>query len=140
MLRGKRAREVVAADEKILRRCFYPVEEFLPDRAHLRVVEALAHHNQFERIVRTETDLLAPMRVEEIVDVELEEMRDQTLKGAVRLRLDRCQSGAERGQVMSAQRQLCDHAPASAAASLERPEQVRIRVIVRDAHRAVRAY
>src|SRR5277367_2304581 len=88
----KRARRVVVADEKILRRCFCPVEETLPNRAHSGVVEALTHHGQFERIVGAEADLLGPMQVEETFDVELEEMRKSDA-GGVRMRLDRSQSG-----------------------------------------------
>jgi hypothetical protein len=89
----KRARPVVVADEKILQRCFCPVEETLPNRAHSGVVEALTHHGQFERIVGAEADLLGPMQVEETFDVELEEMRNQTPEGGVRMRLDRSRSG-----------------------------------------------
>src|SRR5271170_7242918 len=93
--RRYRARAVAAAKRKVLRRRFHPVEERQPNRSRLRVLEALAHHEQLERVVWLECNLFAPVRIEEIVGVEGKEAPNQTPESVVRLRLDLSPRAAE---------------------------------------------
>src|SRR5271169_3732058 len=81
------------------------------------------------------------MVVEQMLAVETHELTDQAPIGIVRRRFDREVSGAEElGKIVYAQCQLAHHAEGTAAAALERPEQIGVGACIRDANLAVGGY
>src|SRR3546814_12046283 len=54
-----------------------PVEKRCPDLLRLRFVQALEHHGKPQRVVRLESHLLAPVRVEQAALVKTDHLRDQ---------------------------------------------------------------
>ena len=49
----------------ILRRCFDEIEEWLPHFSRFRPGDALHDHRNFERVIRLQDRLFAPVRIEE---------------------------------------------------------------------------
>ena len=91
-----------------------------------------------EHPARTKCDLLAPMRIEQRLRIELDDPADQPAERVVRSRPDGGEHRAERRrQIMSLQREPRHDAEAAAATALEAPEQLRVRAGIGDPHRAV---
>src|SRR5207237_31675 len=61
-----------------------PREERRPELRCLPRIEALAHHRDLESVVGSDLHLLAPMRIEEMGRVEIEEAREQPPECLVR--------------------------------------------------------
>ena len=127
-----------ACSAKSLGRCGQPVEERLPHGGGSVAVEALEHHGDAQDVVAAEGDLLAPLRIEELLAVEGDEALDQLAVGGIGLGSHVHEHGAEElGQLARPEREPRDDAEAAAAAALQGPEQVRVGAGVGDAHRAV---
>ena len=87
---------------------------------------------------RPERCLLAPAGIEEAVGVERDEPRDEAAERRIRARVDRRVDDTEEfRQLVRAQREPGHHAEAAAAAALQRPEEIRIRAGIGDAHPAI---
>ena len=126
-------------DAVILRRRLHPICKRFPRGIRLVGIESLTHHRNLEQIVGTEMHLLAPMRVEQVVAIEAQELRDQSRERRIRFRLDLAARIAEIfRQLMRAQREAGDDAECAAAPAFECPEQIRIAVGVDDENCAVR--
>jgi hypothetical protein len=104
----------------------------------LPLAQSLKHHGYAQRIVRPESHLFAPMRIEQITGIEADRLRDQCPVGIVRGRLDRgCRSAEELGQLARSQGKPGDHAQTAAAATLDAPEQFRMGAGIRNQHFAI---
>src|SRR6266478_5565289 len=79
------ARAQLAGHLEVTRRGTGPVEERLPQLPRLLPVHSLTHHRQLERVVRSDLDLLAPVRIEETRGVGVEESREQSAEGFVQI-------------------------------------------------------
>src|SRR5262252_10845241 len=80
------------------------------------------------------------MGIEKVVGVESDEPADQSTKGAVGLRADRCEDAAEEArQVVSAQRHARHDPKAAAAAALKAPVKIRVGAGIGDPHLPVRS-
>src|SRR5205823_2554889 len=136
--RGGACAELVR-DREVLRRRAHPGEERLPEPARLLRVETLADHRELKSVVGSDLHLLAPMRIEESLGIELEEARQEPAEGLVRGGLDLAPRAAEElRQRVGAQRQEGHDAPAAAAAAIDGPEEIGIRAGVDDEGAAVR--
>ncbi len=123
---------------KIVRRCRHPVEKRLPRGFRLRLADPLEHHRDIERVVGAKRRLLAPVRIEEALGVERDEARDQPLERRVGTGADRRVDAAEEfRELVRAQRDLRHHAKAAPAATLQPPEEIRIRAGIGDADGAI---
>src|SRR5262249_17450187 len=95
-------------------------------------------HIELERVVRLKVDGLTPMRVEELLAVELDKAPDQLHESRVGARLDLSTGTAEiLRQLMRSQRQPCHDAERSAAATFQGPEEVVLHALVDHSHTAV---
>ena len=126
--RGLRAGAELVGDGEVARGGRDPVEERLPDlRAPAAGSSPWHTIESLRRVVRADRDLLAPVRVEEIARIEVEEPRQELAKRAIGPGADRSPGGAEElRQLEGAQREARDDAPAAAAAALQRPEELRM--------------
>ena len=123
---------------EVLRRGCQPVEERAPGGLRLLLIETLEHHRDVEDVPRAEGDLLAPMGVEQRLAVEGDDLANQSPKRVVRCRLDGREHRAEElRQVVRSQRELGHDTEAPATASLDRPEQVRMRAGIGDPDRPI---
>jgi hypothetical protein len=110
----------------------------MPDRFRLLPVEALEHRCDHEDVTRPESDLLTPVQVEQRLAVEFYDLAYQTAERTLRRRLDRREDRAEEfRQTVCPQREPGHDAKAPAAATLDRPEQVRIHTGVSNPYRAI---
>ncbi len=80
---------------EILRPRLHPVEERSPDLSDLRTVESLARHTELKSVVRLKVDVLAPMRIKELVAIEADEALDQLPERRIGVRRDLAASTAE---------------------------------------------
>src|SRR3954454_22944424 len=62
------------ADLKLLRRSGHPIEKGLPHGFCFRARQSLTDHRNLQRVVRSNGDLLSPMRVEELFGVKPHEL------------------------------------------------------------------
>ena len=78
------------------------------------------------------------MRIEEAGGIEFEEAREEPAERIVGARLDLAPGGAEElRQLVRAQREARDDAPAAAATTLECPEEIRMRALIHGERAAV---
>ncbi len=114
------------------------MEERLPNRLGLLLVESLEHHPDLEAIAEPQVDDLPPVWIEEIVGIEVDELTDQPAKGGVGKGVDRRGNRAEeRRQVMRFEGEPGDDAKAAATAAFEPPEKVGIGAGIGDPDGAV---
>jgi hypothetical protein len=78
------SRAELVCDRELLRRGLDPGEERLPQPPRLLGVEPLTDHRELEGVVGLDLGLLAPMRIEEMGGVEVEELREQLAESRVR--------------------------------------------------------
>ena len=104
-----------------------------------RLSEILRHQLQGEDTIFLEDELLPPMRVEQIIAVELQQPADQSTIGGIRMSLDGGVEGTEqRRQRMGFKGQPGDDAETAAASALDAPVEVRVHTAIGEAHLAVR--
>ena len=116
-----------------------PSKKGLPNALRRRLSEILRHQLQGEDTIFLEDDLLAPMRVEQFIAVELQQPADQSTIGGIRMSLDGGVEGTEqRRQRMGFKGQPRDDAETAAASALDAPVEVRVHTAIGEAHLAVR--
>src|SRR5262249_44930323 len=82
-------------------------------------------------------DLLAPVRIEQLLLVELDRSCNESAKGGVRFGFDRAESCTEvRGELACPERETSHDPKAAAATALESPKQIRIGAGIGDPYRA----
>ena len=117
----------------------HPVEERRPRGLRLGLVESLEYHRQAKPLAVAQRHLLAPVFVAQAVAVEGEKALDQRPEGAIAGSRDVAEDDPEEcRQLVRAQGHARDDAEGTPAATLERPEQIRVGVGVGDADLPIR--
>src|SRR5580658_5570823 len=101
-----------------------PIQKGSPDLSYFFGTQVVAHHQQIERIVARNARVLAPVIVEKMLSIEVDEVSQQTPECLIRRGLYPKNRGAPKfRQFPYAQRHLaqCTEGPSSAA--LQRPKQ-----------------
>ncbi len=102
-----------------------PVGERLPHGSRVGLTEVEHRQRELDRVVRGESDLLAPVLVVEVVGEEVDERADEPAVVGVAVSGDRADRSAEGlGNLVGAKCHLCDDAEGAAASAPQRPEQV----------------
>src|SRR6516162_6618811 len=91
---GRDVRDPRRRRETEIRGDYHGAEERLPDGLRLPPVETLEGHADGERIVAPQGYDVPPMRTEQVVGVEIDELRDQAAVGRVRGSADHCEDAA----------------------------------------------
>jgi hypothetical protein len=92
-----------------------------------------------KRVIGPQVGLIAPILIEEISPIETHELMNQLSIRVIRRRIDLEVSRSEKfRKVVKPERHFADDAEGSAAASLQRPKQIRIGARIRDLNLAVR--
>ena len=103
------------------------VDQGAPSLARGRLVQTLEQHQHLEAVAGPRAGLLAPVRVEQPLGVEVDEARQEALERRVGGRPQLPMQHPEVGrQGVGAQGQPRHHAEGAAAPALQRPEQVRL--------------
>ena len=113
-------------DVEVLRRCGDPIEERTPSGLRLIPAEALKDHLDPQTPASLQAELLAPLRVEDRLCVEVERLRHKPAISLVGRRVDRRNHRADDlGKLVRPERHA-RHDAEAAAAALDRPEEVRV--------------
>ena len=114
------------------------IEKRLPRGAGLILRQPLKYHQDLEAVARLGRHQFAPVRIEEVDSVEVDELCEEAAKGVVRVRVDReAHDTKVLRQLMGGQCQPRHDAERAAAAALQRPEQVGLLEVADDADPAI---
>ena len=114
------------------------VHERPPHRLRLAARQALEHHRDAQDVAGAKADLLAPVRVDQVLGAEVDDQADELAERRRRRGLDRHVHRAEVfRQRMHAQGDARHDAEAAAAAALQRPEEIGVAAGIGDPHLAV---
>jgi len=76
-------------DGIILRRLFDPVEERFPDAFSLSFSQTLEQERDQELIIASKRDGFTPIRVKQLIEIEVDKPADQFPESSIRVGLDR---------------------------------------------------